>query len=104
MPRRAMMTATVNSHLRQRGSRVARGRPVVGRLGSGTGGCRILVEQFGDCDGLVAVGAGAAEADFAHEGAALLATLDANGPGAATVTFVDGNRATWAGRREADGR
>ncbi len=36
--RRAMMTATVNSHLRQRVPSCAR-RAVVGRLGSGTGGC-----------------------------------------------------------------
>jgi hypothetical protein len=96
------VTATVSSHLRQRVPQLRAGA-AVGRLGSGTGGCQILVEQVGDCHGLVAVGAGAAEADFAHESAALPATLDANGPGAATVIFVDGDGATWAGRREGDG-
>ena len=60
--------------------------------GSSVCGDHLLGEQFGDGDGLGAVGAFAPEADLAHEGGAVGAALFAEGPVAAAVALVDGDR------------
>src|SRR5918993_4157813 len=51
----------------------------------------LLAEQVGDGEDLFAVGAGAPEADAAHEGPAVRAPLLAEGGGAAGVALVDGD-------------
>ncbi len=64
--------------------------------GSSVCGDHLLGEQFGEGDGLGAVGAFPAETDFAHEGRAVGAALFADGPVAAAVAFVDGDRPAGA--------
>ncbi len=68
---------------------------VVGVASSGA----VFGDEVADRDGVVAVGAGAAVADAAHEGAAVVAALFADGSVAAGVAFVDGDGAPGAGRR-----
>ena len=70
------------------------------RLNSG-----VLTEEILDRDRLLAVRAGATDTDPAHEGPALLTPLLADGPGAATVAFVDGDRfGSWFLGRTTGGR
>ena len=52
----------------------------------------VLAEEILDRDRLFAVRTGATDTGPAHEGPALLAPLLADGPGAAAVAFIDGDR------------
>ena len=72
------------------------------RVGRGHDG-RFVVEQVGDGDGLVAVGAWSADADAAGEGAALLAALFAEEPFTAVGAFVDGDLLAGLGGGDEDG-
>src|SRR6516162_793351 len=76
-----------------------------GWRGGALRGLRLSVTSwcgFGDGDGLVAAGAGPADARGAHEGVAVLAALLPEGAGVAAVADVDGHGPFAASGR--DGR
>ena len=63
---------------------------------------QVGADQVLDRNGHVAVWAGAADADTAHEPAALVTHLLTYCPGAAGFTFVDGVRPSWSGDGDHD--
>ena len=67
------------------------GAPLCWVIGWGSA-AYLLAEESGDGDGFVAVWAVAADADATHEGSTLVAVLLAEGPGAAELEVVDGDR------------
>jgi hypothetical protein len=67
-------------------------------------GGHLLVDEFVDGDGFVAVGAAASDADAAYEGAAVVASLRSEGPGAAGVALVDGDGPAGSGGGDGSGR